>query len=308
MGQIKVTKKTGFCFGVRRAVTMAEDALDKYKSICSLGSIIHNRQVVDNLSRMGLKVVKDIRKMKKGTAIVISSHGLSPRILKDISKRGIKVIDTTCPFVVKAQKITRHLTQDGYKVVIVGDVDHPEVKALVDIAPKKVIVVRDKLEAGAIRFNKNDRVGIISQTTQSTSDFLDVVKAMSENGPKEIRIINTICNDAEERQRLAKALAKRVDLMLIIGGKMSANTRRLFEVCKKILRNSHLVETEKDLKPNWLKKSSLVGLTSGASTPDWVIRRVIERINLKLKKQNAKLKFKTKNLGPKDRAILNFAL
>ena len=291
MGRIKITKKTGFCFGVRRAVTMAEKALDKYKSIYSLGSIIHNRQVVGNLSKRGLKVVKDIRKMKKGEAIVISSHGLSPRIAKDISKRGMKIIDTTCPFVVKAQKITRHLTRDGYKVVIVGDADHPEVKALVDIAPKKVIVVRDKLEAIAIRFSKNDRVGIISQTTQSTSNFLDVVKAMSENEPKEIRIINTICNDAEERQKLAKALAKRVDLMLIIGGKMSANTRTIFEVCKKILRNSHLVETEKDLKPNWLKKSSLVGVTSGASTPDWVIKKVVNKIktlNTKSKIRNSK--------------------
>lgn len=279
MRRIRITKKTGFCFGVRRAVTMAEEALDKYKSIYSLGSIIHNRQVVDNLSRKGLKVIKDIRAMKKGGAIVISSHGLSPRIAKNISKKGIRIIDTTCPFVLKAQNITAALTRAGYKVVIVGDADHPEVKALVDIAPGKVIVVKDKLEASAIRFNKNDRVGIISQTTQSTSNFLDVVKAMSENEPqKEIRIINTICNDAEERQRFARALAKRVDLMLIIGGKMSANTRRLFEVCKKILKNSHLVETEKDLKTNWLKKGSLVGLTSGASTPDWIIKRVVDKI------------------------------
>jgi len=274
---IRLAKKTGFCFGVKRAVTMAEAALKDREPIYSLGSIIHNRQVVEGLSRRGLKVISDARLIKKGR-LVIASHGISPKVAKAIAARGVNIIDATCPFVLNAQKIARRLSGEGYEVVIVGDAGHPEVKALVDFAPKRVYVVKDEKEARALKLKKGRKISVISQTTQSTENFLAVVGTILESKPKEIRIFNTICKDAEERQALAKELAGRVGLMLVVGGRDSANTRRLYEVCKKVLNNSHLIETEKDLRRSWLKPAGSVGITSGASTPEWLVKRVVHTI------------------------------
>ena len=277
---VRLAKKVGFCFGVKRAVAMAEAALKKNKPIYSLGSIIHNRQVVEDLSRKGLKVIDDANKTKGGL-LVISSHGLSPKIARDIAGRGIKIIDTTCPFVLNAQRIAKRLSDEGYIVVIVGDARHPEIKALVDFVPKKVFVVKDSREALRLKLKSDERVSIISQTTQSMANFLDVIKTVVEHRPKEVRVFNTICNDAEERQRFASRMAKEVSLMLVVGGKNSANTRRLLEVCKKTLKRSHLVETDKELRKAWFKKGQVVGITSGASTPDWMVQKVVNKIKKK---------------------------
>lgn len=287
--KVKLAEKTGFCFGVKRAVGMAEAALAKKGKISSLGSIIHNKQVVRDLSKKGLKVVRNASGIKSGT-VIISSHGLSPKVAEAISARGVKIIDSTCPFVLKAQGIARSLSNEGYKVVIVGDKGHPEVRALVDFITKEKFVVKDAKEAKALRIGASDRVGVISQTTQSTANFLKTVEAILERCPNELRVFNTICNDAGTRQEAAKALARKVDLMIVIGGKDSANTRRLFEVSKGILKNSRLVETDGELKARWLNKARAVGITSGASTPDWIIKRVATRLNSKRKSQTSKLK------------------
>lgn len=274
---IKLAKKIGFCFGVKRAVAMAEEALKRKGSIYSLGSIIHNKEVVRALSKKGLNVVKDIEKIKGGT-IVISSHGLSPKIAKRISGRGLGIIDTTCPFVRKAQMIAKSLGENGYTVVVVGDADHPEIKALVDFVPKNIFVIKNRGDIKKLGLSKTDRVSVISQTTQSTENFLDAVKALTAKRFKELKVFNTICKDAEKRQSCAKSLAKKADLMLIIGGRDSANTRRLFEVCRSISGKSHLIETERELKDSWLKSAGIVGIASGASTPDWVINKVVAKI------------------------------
>jgi 4-hydroxy-3-methylbut-2-enyl diphosphate reductase len=273
---VRRAKKTGFCFGVKRAVGMAEAALLKKRPIYSLGSIIHNRQVVEGLSKKGLKVIKDINDIKKGV-LVISSHGLSPKITSSIAKRGIDIIDTTCPFVLNAQKIAGRLSDAGYIVVIVGDAGHPEVKALVDFASNNVCVVRDKAQAGSLRFDGSDKVSVISQTTQSNSNFRDVVKVIARKMPKELRVYDTICNDAQTRQAHARALSRKVDMMLVVGGRASANTKRLLEVCADNCR-AYLVETEADIKDAWLKAGQAVGVTSGASTPDWIVDRVVEKV------------------------------
>lgn len=283
--RVKLAKRTGFCFGVKRAVSMAEDALkNNRRAICSLGSIIHNREVVEDLSKKGLRVVGDIRDISEG-AVVISSHGLSPKIASRLAKKGLEIIDTTCPFVLKAQDIARRLSDEGYTVLIVGDANHPEVKALVDFVPKKAFVVKDKFEAASLKLKKNERLSIISQTTQSTGNFRDCIKAIRKLGPKEIKIFNTICNDAEERQKDARALARKVDLMLVVGGRHSANTKRLLEVCRPILKKTHLVETEKDLKEGWFKRGRAIGIASGASTPDWIIQKITKAINSKSKER-----------------------
>ena len=277
---VKLARKTGFCFGVKRAVAMAEAALKKSAPIYSLGSVIHNKQVVRELSRRGLKVVKDTNGIKGGM-LVISSHGISPKTACAIRARSIKIIDTTCPFVVNAQKAARRLSDEGYKVVIVGDAGHPEIKALVNFVPKRAFVVKDSSEAQALKLGPGDMVSVISQTTQSTGNFFNCIEAILGKHPKELKVVNTICADAGNRQDEARRLAAKVDCMLVIGGKDSANTNRLFEVTKKVLNRSHLVESEKDLKNRWFKKGEVIGITSGASTPDWVIKKVINKINSK---------------------------
>ncbi len=280
--KVLLADKIGFCFGVKRAVSMAEAALEKGGPIYSLGSIIHNKEVTSRLSKKGLKVITDIGKIKHGS-VIISSHGLSPKIAQRFLERGLKIIDTTCPFVLKAQGIAKELGDKGYKVVIVGDAEHPEVKALVDFVPKNVFVVKDAKEAKSIRLGRGEKVSVISQTTQSMGNFLDVVRTILERRPREIRVVNTICEDAEERQGRIRDLAKKVDVMLVIGGRHSANTRRLFEVCKRSLKTSHLVETEHDLKKEWFKSGGRIGIASGASTPDWIIKKVVKKIKSKRK-------------------------
>ncbi|MDO8526047.1 MAG: 4-hydroxy-3-methylbut-2-enyl diphosphate reductase [Candidatus Omnitrophota bacterium] len=274
---VRLAKKTGFCFGVKRAVRMAEDALMKKRPIYSLGSIIHNRQVVDDLSKRGLKVIKDLTKIKKGV-LLISSHGLSPKIRSSIMKRGIDIIDTTCPFVLNAQRMARRLSAEGYMVIIVGDARHPEVRALVDFAEAGVFVVKDKFEARPIKLGRDDKVSIISQTTQSKGNFQDVVKVISEKNPKELRVFNTICEDAESRQAQAEALSRQVDLMIVVGGRNSANTKRLFDVCAGDSGRAHLVETEAELDKRWFRPGRSTGITSGASTPEWMVKRVVRKI------------------------------
>jgi 4-hydroxy-3-methylbut-2-enyl diphosphate reductase len=284
---VRLAEKTGFCFGVKRAVRMAEEALTKARPIYSLGSIIHNEQVVRDLSKKGLKVIYDINKVKKGV-LVISSHGLSPKIRSSIVKRGIGIIDTTCPFVLNAQKIAKRLSVEGYIVVIVGDARHPEVKALVDFAAKNVIVVKDKCEARALRLGKNDKVSVISQTTQSKDSFADVVKVIAGKGPKELRVFNTICEDAGSRQAHARELSGKVDVMIVAGGRNSANTKRLLHVCAEYSGAAHLVETEADLEGGWFIKGRSVGITSGASTPEWIVEKVIKRTSKMIQNKNPK--------------------
>jgi len=274
---IKLAKKTGFCFGVKRAVTMAEEALKTKGRIYSLGSIIHNKEVVRALSKKGLKVIRDIEKVRRGT-IIISSHGLSPKVAEKIRRRGLEIIDTTCPFVRKAQNIARSLGENGYTVVVVGDANHPEIKALLDFVPKDIFVVKNRGDIKKLGLKKTDRVSVISQTTQSIENFTDVINALAARNFKELKVYNTICKDAEARQGYAKSLAREADLMLIIGGKDSANTNRLFEVCRPISKESHLIETGKELRNSWLKSAGVVGITSGASTPDWIIEKVLKRI------------------------------
>lgn len=271
------TKRIGFCFGVKRAIEMAEAALKKNKPIYSLGSVIHNSQVVGDLARKGLKVIKDIDEVRGGT-VVVSSHGTSPRIAKRITDSGARIIDTTCPFVLNAQRIAGSLSDKGYTVIIVGDRKHPEVKALVDFVKGRVLVVKGYEEIKRLKLKSGEKIGVISQTTQSTANFLKVVKAVLEKKPKAIRVVNTICKDAEERQAAARDLARSVDLMVVIGGKQSANTKRLYEVCRSVLKNSHLIEKEGDLKSSWFKDVKKIGVASGASTPGWIIEKVVKKI------------------------------
>ena len=290
--RLKIAKKVGFCFGVRRAVKMAEEVLKREGKAYSLGSVIHNKQVVEGLSKRGLEVIKSIDEADSGV-LVISSHGISPGLAGEISKRSLKLVDTTCPFVRNAQSSARSLGEEGYTVIIVGDVNHPEVKALYDFAGKKAYVVKDALGFEALKLKPNERIGILSQTTQSMDNFLGVVKVIITAKPESLKVFNTICKDAQVRQAAARDISREVELMLIVGGKNSANTKRLFDVCKKVLRKSYLVETEGDLRSRWFKDVSVVGITSGASTPDKIVRRVAKALKSSAKRAEKKGRLQT---------------
>jgi (E)-4-hydroxy-3-methyl-but-2-enyl pyrophosphate reductase len=285
-GKLKIVlaDRIGFCFGVKRAVNIAEEAIRVKGAVYSLGSLIHNRQVVRDLSRKGLKAVKGPAEIKKG-AVVMPSHGVSPSILSELAAKGLRIIDATCPFVRKAQGAARLLSNAGYTVVIVGDSGHPEVKAILGSVDGRVLVVKDGRASRLLRFRAGEKASVIAQTTQSSANFAAAVKAIAAKKPAGLKIVNTICKDAEIRQDAARRTARGVDAMIVIGGHDSANTRRLSEVCENISKRSYHVESEKELKNHWLKDACKIGVTSGASTPQWVIDKVVEKIKTKSNKK-----------------------
>lgn len=263
--QIRVGGYSGFCFGVRRAINIADVTLKELKTsgnIYSLGPIIHNPQVVEELFKKGLQVVSNIKEIKNGT-VIISSHGAPWDVIKYIKKKKIKIIDATCPFVKKAQKIVRDLKSQGYDVFIIGDNKHPEVKALKSLTAKH---------------RNTGRIGIVSQTTQNKDNYLKEILNILKGNFSEARIFNTICSDTSRRQALTKGLLKKCDLMIIIGGKNSANTRRLWQICKESGVESLHIETESELREQYFTGKKCVGIVSGASTPDSMVKKTVNRI------------------------------
>lgn len=285
--RVLLAKRIGFCFGVRRAIEMAEAALGRYRKAYSLGPIIHNTQVVERLARKGLRPIGDAGAVRQG-AVVISSHGISPRRAAAIRSQGLTVIDTTCPFVSKAQALARSLSKAGYTVIIVGEKGHPEVRALVDFVSGPVHVVRDERQAARLRLGRSAKVSIISQTTQSVGRFLGVAAVIRKKRPREVKVVNTICQDVRQRQAAAEALAREVDAIFIVGGRHSANTKRLYDICRRVCGRSYCIETEREIRAGQLTGAMTVGLASGASTPDWMVRRVVNKVRQEVKKNKYK--------------------
>jgi 4-hydroxy-3-methylbut-2-en-1-yl diphosphate reductase len=274
---IQKATELGLCFGVRRAVKMLKNASGEYKNISTLGPIVHNRQLVDELDSLGVKVVDDLAKVKTRT-VAISSHGLSPRTLAGIKSRGLIVFDTTCPNVRSAQKAASELAEAGFYVIIFGDADHPEVKGLLGWAGKNAIAT---LDASKIKDLPPDaRVGVLSQTTQSQQQFqqfINVLVNRSVNAITELRIINTLCRETKKRQDAALEMARKSDLVIVVGGLNSANTRHLAEICSPVVETRH-IESADQIKPSWLKGKKKIGVTAGASTPDEAIDDVINKL------------------------------
>ena len=254
---------------------MANAALRKNKKVYSLGPIIHNPQVVDRFSKKGLKVIKSVRKeVLKGASLVIPSHGVNPSILKAKCSR---FIDTTCPFVRRVQEIIKRLKKEGYFIIIVGDKKHPEVKALASIAGKNCCILKNKKEAKRLKF-KAKKLALISQTTASLLSFKEILSEAAKGDFKELVGYNTVCKNTIDRQAKAALLAGKVDAMIVIGGKNSANTSRLAEICKCINVNTHHIEHEGNLNTSLLRNKKTIGVAAGASTPPYAINEVIEKI------------------------------
>ncbi|MGD0355512.1 MAG: 4-hydroxy-3-methylbut-2-enyl diphosphate reductase [Dehalococcoidia bacterium] len=275
--KIQKARELGFCFGVRRALRIIEGSADGKVKISTLGPIVHNKTVVARLKGLGVDVVDSVEDLKGGV-IAISSHGLSPEVQEKILATGASVIDTTCPIVRSAQKAAQRLAKAGFGVIIFGEARHPEVRGLLGWAGEKAIASMDA-DAVPLR-NLPERIGILAQTTQSRAEFTSFLgKLIGRLLPqtREIRVVNTLCQETQKRQLAAEDIAGTSDLMIVVGGHNSANTRRLADVCSRVVETHH-IENAEEINTAWLKDKKAVGITAGASTPDEAIEQVIIKI------------------------------
>jgi 4-hydroxy-3-methylbut-2-enyl diphosphate reductase len=254
---------------------MAFEAAAEHEHICSLGPVIHSPQVVKRLAEQGVTVVTDVEDIPPGS-VIVRSHGVTLEEMSRIQEKKLNIVDATCPFVKKAQEYAAGLSEEGYTVVIVGEMEHPEVQGIVSYSGDTVVhVVADAQQAHALPRMK--KVGIVAQTTQlyeNLKDIMDVCLTKSQ----ELRVFNTICDATSVRQNEAREIARLVDLMFVIGGHASANTSRLARICREIQPQTWHIETTEEIRPEWFDGVAKVGVTAGASTPRWLIDEVITRI------------------------------
>jgi len=272
--EVRKAREFGLCFGVRRAIKIIDKATKEHHEIATLGPIVHNRLVVAKLADSGVKVVNELDQVQD-RVIAITSHGAPPQLLSQIQARKFQVIDTTCPIVRSAQKAAKKLAQAGLRVIIFGEANHPEVKGLLGWAGNNAVATLNGEEIAKLELPR--RLGIISQTTQSHTKFVDFIDAVIRAvfpDVQELRIINTLCQETRKRQEAALGLAGKSDLMIVVGGHNSANTQRLAEVCSPIVE-THLIETAAEIKREWLRGKRHIGVTAGASTPDEAIEEVV---------------------------------
>lgn len=272
--KVIVAEKLGFCPGVRNALNMAEEILKKQQKVYSLGPVIHNKDVVDQLAKKGLKTVDSVDEIDSGT-VLIRSHGAAPEQIEKLEQKGLDIADATCILVKRVQQIARELDGDGYRVVIIGDRNHPEVRAVVGCGTD-VIVVADRADLD--KLPAEGRLGIVSQTTEDPGHFTDTLCRIVKKGFSEMKVINTLCREAIRRQQSAVEICKKVDIMFVLGGLQSANTKRLAELCKKYNSQTFHLQNWNECDKKLLSVKASVGVTAGASTPDWIIDEFVENL------------------------------
>jgi len=279
MANIIVAQTAGFCFGVRIAVDMAKQAGEKLGHAYTNGPIIHNKQVVNYLKSIGVEEMQDYSQLKPGDTVIIRSHGVPPKTERMLKELNINVLDATCPFVKKVHDKVRQLVEEGYFVVIIGEEGHPEVIGtlghLEEVGGKGVVV--ENFEDLVKKVPKRNRIGVVAQTTQSEDFFREVVGYLAEN-TEELKVFNTICDATSVRQEEVKKIAPEVDVMIIIGGKHSGNTQRLYQISKALNPNTYHIETADELQRQWFENKENIGVSAGASTPDWIIQEVVNKI------------------------------
>ena len=280
-----LAKSAGFCFGVKRAVeTVYREAQKEGQPIYTYGPIIHNEEVVADLEQKGVAVVLSVEELKekpKGT-VIIRSHGVEKMIYDEIRALGFEIVDATCPFVLKIHRLVDQYSRDGYHVVIIGNDTHPEVEGIKGWSvPEQTTVIGNREDAEKFSLSSEKKVCIVSQTTFNYNKFQELVEIMTKKG-YDITVLNTICNATEERQTEAEQIAREVDAMIVIGGRASSNTQKLFEICKKECENTYYIQTMKDLDLSRLKSTDNVGITAGASTPNNIIEEVQKNVRNEL--------------------------
>lgn len=279
MRKIRLAKNLGFCLGVRRAVDIVEKTLLKSKhKVYSLGPVIHNPEVIKQLQKKSLRVITSLGNLKESATVILPSHGTPQHILNNARNKKLILIDVTCPYVLLVQKICHTLHSQGLKVIIIGDRNHPEIKTLKSIA-KGACIIQNLKEVKEKIFSYK-RIGIISQTTQSKDMFFNIVVSILKKNPQilEVRIFNTICLDTIRRQEETEKLAKKVKVLLVVGSRTSANTKRLLSIGRRINPKTYLVETKENHVFEHLKDAKNIGLISGASTPAWLVKEIMQKI------------------------------
>ena len=287
--EVTVAKSAGFCFGVKRAVdTVYREIESGEKPVYTFGPIIHNEQVVEDLENRGVQVIlsEDELEGLSGGTVVIRSHGVSRDVCEKIEARGMKIVDATCPFVKKIHRIVDEEGRKGRHVVIIGSADHPEVQGIMGWASGPVTVMHTAEEAESFVPENGKPISIVAQTTFNYNKFKELVEILCkkryDNSVLNMGdILNTICNATEERQKEAQNIAGEVDTMLVIGGRHSSNTQKLFEICKEECGNTYYIQTPVDLDSEMFQCSSYVGITAGASTPNKIIEEVQEHVRIK---------------------------
>ncbi len=276
--EIKIAKNAGFCFGVKRAMQMASDELDdKSTKVYSLGPLIHNKQAVSKYEEKGLRVVEKIDDIPPEERVIIRSHGVGESIYNESKNKSIKIVDTTCPFVKKIHEIVNKFYKDDYKIIIIGNESHPEVIGINGWCNNSATIIKNINQIDEISFEQDKKYCVVSQTTVDINLYEEIIKKLKTK-IKDAVMKNTICSATKERQLSARELAKEVDCMIVIGGKHSSNTQKLVNICKDIT-DTFAIETQDELDVDKLKNYKSVGLTAGASTPDWIISDVIEFLN-----------------------------
>jgi 4-hydroxy-3-methylbut-2-enyl diphosphate reductase len=274
--QVLLAEEYGFCFGVERAVEMVEGALGDGDTERSLGPLIHNDQEMQRLKSSGVETISEPVQIRRGETAVIRAHGVTPQVQSELEAKASKVVVATCPFVTRVQKLAARAAEADRHVVIVGSPDHPEMIGVKGYAPDHAFVIRDETEVALLPKLRNPLV--VSQTTIKAKTYNDTAEAVKSRTDDEVQVVNTICSATRDRQDAARALAGMVDAFYIIGGRHSSNSVKLLAVCKEQCEKSFLIETVDEIDPSDLKGVETVGVTAGASTPEWLIQKIVRHL------------------------------
>ena len=273
--KVKLASNYGFCFGVKRAIKIAED----YKNSSTMGPLIHNQDEINRLRNdFNVGLYTNLSDVKDHDTVIIRTHGIPKDDLKNLRAQKAKIINATCPFVTTPQQIVKKMSKEGYSILIFGDADHPEVKGVQSYGEDQndVHIILEPSDIENLVF-KNNKIATVAQTTKKKEKYLEIVNALILKN-KEVRVFNTICDATFENQDAARDLSKEVDVMIVIGGKNSSNTKQLHSICLENCADSYLIENETELQNSWFLNKKLCGITAGASTPDWIIQQVVGKI------------------------------
>ena len=274
--QVLLASEYGFCFGVERAVEMVEEALGDGETVRSLGPLIHNEQEMQRLGQFGVTTISEPVQIGRGETAVIRAHGVTPEVQKELEEKASKVVDATCPFVTRVQRLASRAAAADRHVIVVGSPDHPEMIGVKGYAPDHAFVIKDETEVSSLPWLRNPLV--VSQTTIKAKTFFDTAEAIKSRTNDRVEIVNTICSATRDRQEAARALAGMVDVFYIIGGRHSSNSVKLLGVCKEQCEKSFLIENADEIDPSDLVGAQRVGVTAGASTPNWLIDKVVKHL------------------------------
>ena len=286
--QVLLANEYGFCFGVERAVEMVEEAVNAGDTVRALGPLIHNEQEMQRLAHEGVTTISDPIQIGRLETAVIRAHGVTPEVQKELEALAAKVVDATCPFVTRVQKLAARAAAADRHVIVVGSPDHPEMIGVKGYAPNHAFIIKDETEVAALPRLRNPLV--VSQTTIKVKTFFDTAEAVRAKTDDNVEIINTICSATKDRQEAARALAGMVDAFYIIGGRHSSNSVKLLGVCKEQCEKSFLIETEEEINAADLDGVKTVGVTAGASTPNWLIDKIVKHLEAIGREQEVALK------------------